>query len=113
TPPKPKASVWKTRSSSDIIVTPPTAAAGPRLSTSAKGKQPAITFKAKNEGTGTISGVPDVPTDDSEEEISWNSLDEEGDDNDDDKGDDDGDGEEVNDDDDADAQNDDAQDDDD
>nr|GEY46435.1 hypothetical protein [Tanacetum cinerariifolium] len=93
---KPKASVWKTRSSSDIIVTPPTAAAGPRLSTSAKGKQPAITFKAKNEGTGTISGVPDVPTDDSEEEISWNSLDEEGDDNDDDKGDDDGDGEEMN-----------------
>nr|GEZ58939.1 hypothetical protein [Tanacetum cinerariifolium] len=31
TPPKPKASVWKTRSSSDTIVTPPTAAAGPRL----------------------------------------------------------------------------------
>nr|GEV72541.1 hypothetical protein [Tanacetum cinerariifolium] len=99
TPPKPKASVWKTRSSSDIIVTPPTAAAGPRLSTSAKGKQPATTFKAKR--------VPDVPTDDSEEEISWNYLDEEGDDNDDDEGDDDGDGEEVNDDDDADAQDDD------
>nr|GFD28362.1 hypothetical protein [Tanacetum cinerariifolium] len=40
TPPKPKASVRKTRNSFDTIVTPPTAAAGPRLSTSAKGKQP-------------------------------------------------------------------------
>nr|GEW13008.1 retrovirus-related Pol polyprotein from transposon TNT 1-94 [Tanacetum cinerariifolium] len=38
TPPKPKASVWKTRSSSNTTVTPPTTAAGPRLSTSAKGK---------------------------------------------------------------------------
>nr|GEZ90489.1 hypothetical protein [Tanacetum cinerariifolium] len=37
TPPNPKASVRKTRSSSDITVTPPTAAAGPRLTTSAKG----------------------------------------------------------------------------
>nr|GFC31577.1 hypothetical protein [Tanacetum cinerariifolium] len=46
TPPKPKASVRKTKSSSDIIVTPPTAAAGPRLSTFAKGKQPATTSKA-------------------------------------------------------------------
>nr|GEX74610.1 hypothetical protein [Tanacetum cinerariifolium] len=101
TPPKPKASVWKTRSSYDTTVTPPTTAAGPRLSTSAKGKQPATTSKAKSlsalskvamteaqqlklatkrslqqthisqasssgtdEGTGTISGVPDVPTDD-------------------------------------------------
>nr|GEY70557.1 hypothetical protein [Tanacetum cinerariifolium] len=67
TPPKPKASVWKTRSSSDTTVTPLTTAAGPRL-------------------------VLDVPTDESEEEISWNSTDEEGDD----KG-DDGDDDEVND----------------
>nr|GFB26965.1 hypothetical protein [Tanacetum cinerariifolium] len=29
-PPKPKASVWRTRSSSDTSITPPTAAAGPR-----------------------------------------------------------------------------------
>nr|GFC36542.1 hypothetical protein [Tanacetum cinerariifolium] len=36
--PKPKASVQKTRSSSDTTVTPLTATAGPRLSTSAKGK---------------------------------------------------------------------------
>nr|GEX94327.1 hypothetical protein [Tanacetum cinerariifolium] len=48
TPPKTKASVWNTRSSSDITITPPTTAAGPRLSTSAKGKQPATTSKAKS-----------------------------------------------------------------
>nr|GEV37222.1 hypothetical protein [Tanacetum cinerariifolium] len=48
TPPKPKASIRKTRSSSDTTVTPPTAVAGPRLSTSAKGKQPATTSKAKS-----------------------------------------------------------------
>nr|GFA90575.1 hypothetical protein [Tanacetum cinerariifolium] len=36
TPPKPKASVRKTRSSSNTTVTPPTAAAGLRLSTSTK-----------------------------------------------------------------------------
>nr|GEY84378.1 hypothetical protein [Tanacetum cinerariifolium] len=83
TPPKPKASVRKTRSSSNTTVTPPTAAAGLRLSTFAKGKQPATTSKARNEGTGTIPGVPDVPTDESKEEISWKSTDKEGDDNDD------------------------------
>nr|GEU36152.1 hypothetical protein [Tanacetum cinerariifolium] len=33
-----------------------------------------------DEGTGSIPGVPDVPTDDSEEELSWNSTDKEGDD---------------------------------
>nr|GEU63877.1 hypothetical protein [Tanacetum cinerariifolium] len=43
-----KASVRKTRSSFDTTVTPLTAAAGPRLSTSAKGKQPAKTSKAKS-----------------------------------------------------------------
>nr|GFA45441.1 hypothetical protein [Tanacetum cinerariifolium] len=48
TPPKPKASIRKTRSSSDTTVTTPTAAAGTRLSTSAKGKQPATTSKAKS-----------------------------------------------------------------
>nr|GFD56037.1 hypothetical protein [Tanacetum cinerariifolium] len=38
-PPKPKASFRKTRSSFDITITPPTTATGPRLTTSAKGKQ--------------------------------------------------------------------------
>nr|GEU52240.1 hypothetical protein [Tanacetum cinerariifolium] len=44
-----------------------------------------------DEGTGFIPGVLDVPTDESEEEISWNSTDEEGDD-DEGKGDDGNDG---------------------
>nr|GEY96292.1 retrovirus-related Pol polyprotein from transposon TNT 1-94 [Tanacetum cinerariifolium] len=113
TPPKPKASVRKTRSSFDTTITPPTAAAGQRLTTSKKGKHAAKASKAKNEGTGTLPGVPDLPTDDSEEEISWNSTNEEGDDDkekdddgdngeegDGDDDDDDDNGEEVNDDDD-------------
>nr|GFB84991.1 hypothetical protein [Tanacetum cinerariifolium] len=33
-----------------------------------------------DEGTGSIPGVPDVPSDDSEKEISWNSSDDEDDD---------------------------------
>nr|GEV87385.1 hypothetical protein [Tanacetum cinerariifolium] len=138
TQPKTKASVQKMKSSSDTTVTPPLiASAGPRLSTSTKGKQPATTSKAKSlsallevvmteaqqlklatkrnlqqthifqasgfgidEGTGTIPGISDVPTDESKEEISWNSTDKEGDDDDDD--DDEGDdGEKGNDDDDA------------
>nr|GFA97042.1 hypothetical protein [Tanacetum cinerariifolium] len=48
TPPKPKASVWKTRSSSETTITPPTAAVGPRLTTSDKGKQAAKASKAKS-----------------------------------------------------------------
>nr|GEZ47270.1 hypothetical protein [Tanacetum cinerariifolium] len=68
-PPKPKASVQKTRSSFDTTITPPTGVVGPRLTTS-----------VKDEGTSSIPGVPDVPTDESEEELSWNSTGEEGDD---------------------------------
>nr|GFD16710.1 hypothetical protein [Tanacetum cinerariifolium] len=30
-----------------------------------------------DEGTGSRPGVPDVPSDDSEEELSWNSSDDE------------------------------------
>nr|GEW60605.1 hypothetical protein [Tanacetum cinerariifolium] len=116
-PPKTKASVRKTKSSSDTSITPPTAAAGTRLSTSAKGKQPAKASKAKiltvlskvamteaeqlklamkrslqqthisqasgsgaDEGTGIIPRVPDVPTEEFNDEISWKSSDEEDDD---------------------------------
>nr|GEW73726.1 hypothetical protein [Tanacetum cinerariifolium] len=116
-PPKPKASVRKTRSSSDTTITPPTVAAGPRLTTSQKGKQAAKASKAKSlsslsevamkeaqrlklvtkrslqqthisqaigsgadEGTGSIPGVPDVPTNEAEKELSWNSTEDEGDD---------------------------------
>nr|GEV83639.1 retrovirus-related Pol polyprotein from transposon TNT 1-94 [Tanacetum cinerariifolium] len=132
--PKPKASVKRTRSSSDTSITPPTAIASPRLTASAKGKQTAKASKAKSpsvlsevamteaqqlklvtkrsmqqthisqpsgsgvdEGTGSKPGVPDVLTDESEEELSWNSTDDEGDDN--EEKDDDGDEEDKGDDD--------------
>nr|GEW07275.1 hypothetical protein [Tanacetum cinerariifolium] len=70
-PPKTKASVRKMKSSFNTTITPPTAA-GTRLSTSAKGKQPAKASKEKR--------VPDVPTEESDEEISWKSSDEDDDD---------------------------------
>nr|GEW55185.1 hypothetical protein [Tanacetum cinerariifolium] len=123
-PPKTKASFRKTKSSFDTTITPPTVA-GTRLSTSAKGKQPAKASKAKSltvlfnvamteaeqiklamkrslqqthisqasglgtdEGTGIIPGVPDVPTEDSVEEISWKLSDDDDDDDVDEKSDD-------------------------
>nr|GEX96331.1 hypothetical protein [Tanacetum cinerariifolium] len=46
--PKPKASVRRTRSSYDTSITPPTAAASPRLTTSTKGKQTTKASKAKS-----------------------------------------------------------------
>nr|GEZ03374.1 hypothetical protein [Tanacetum cinerariifolium] len=79
-PPKTKASVRKTQISFDTTMPPPTTA-GTRLSTSVKGKQPAKSSKAKDEGTGIIPGVLDVPTYESYEEISWKSSDEDDDDN--------------------------------
>nr|GEW34239.1 hypothetical protein [Tanacetum cinerariifolium] len=42
-----------------------------------------------DEGTGSIPGVPDVPTDESEKELSWNSTDDKGDDDEGKDGDDD------------------------
>nr|GEZ28725.1 hypothetical protein [Tanacetum cinerariifolium] len=45
---KPKASVKRTRSSSDTSITPHTAAASPRLTTSAKAKQTAKASKANS-----------------------------------------------------------------
>nr|GEX22180.1 hypothetical protein [Tanacetum cinerariifolium] len=120
-PPKTKASVRKTQSSFDTTITPPMAA-GTRLLTSAKGKQPAKSSKAKglfvlfevsmteakqielatkrslqqthisqasgsgaDEGTGILLGVLNVPTDESDEEISWKSSDKDDDDEVDDK----------------------------
>nr|GEX09818.1 hypothetical protein [Tanacetum cinerariifolium] len=79
TSPKKKASVRKTQSSSDSTMPPPTAT-GTRLSTLAKRKQPAKSSKAKDKGTSIIPGVPNVPTDESDEEISWKSSDEDDDD---------------------------------
>nr|GEV46220.1 reverse transcriptase domain-containing protein [Tanacetum cinerariifolium] len=82
--PNPKASARRKKGGSDSSTTPPTAvasprpittvAAAPRLTAAAKEKQPA---RATNEGTGSKPAVPDVPSDDSEEEISWNSSDDE------------------------------------
>nr|GFD37090.1 hypothetical protein [Tanacetum cinerariifolium] len=122
-----KASVRRTKSSSDTSITPPTAAASPRLTASAKGKQTTIASKAKSlsalsepsgsgvdEGTGSKPGVPNVPTDESEEELSWNSTEDEDDDNeekddDDNEEDEDDDGEEGNGDDDDDDEDDDGE----
>nr|GEU80669.1 hypothetical protein [Tanacetum cinerariifolium] len=94
TGPKPKVSVRRTRSGYDTSITPPTAAASPKLTASIKDKQTAKASKAKSlyalsepsgsgadEGTGSKPGVPDVPTDEPKEELSWNSTDDEGDDN--------------------------------
>nr|GFA06162.1 hypothetical protein [Tanacetum cinerariifolium] len=90
--PKPKASVRRDRSSSDTSITPLTTAASQRLTASVKGKQTATASEAKSlsalsepsglgadEGTGLIPGVPDVPTDESEKELSWKSTDDKGD----------------------------------
>ncbi|GJT94572.1 hypothetical protein Tco_1090090 [Tanacetum coccineum] len=116
-PPKTKESVKKKQTGSDKTKTPLTAK-GKRLKTSAmaakpsKKKQPAKTSKAKDEGTGNIPGVLDVPTYASnDEKISWKSSDEEDDDEVAMRGDDDNDAD--NQDDDDDDQNDDNDDDDD
>nr|GEV05885.1 hypothetical protein [Tanacetum cinerariifolium] len=93
-PPKPKVSIRKTRSSSDTTITPPTTTA--------------------DEGSCSIPGVPDVPTDESEEELSWNSTEDEGKDgdgDDDDNGDDGEEGDGDDDDDDQEVERDDDKDD--
>nr|GEW35273.1 hypothetical protein [Tanacetum cinerariifolium] len=105
-PPKTKASVKKTKSSFDTTITHPTTV-GTRLSTSAKGKQHSKSSKAKDEGTGIIPGVPNVPTNESDEEISWKSSDEDDGDEVDERSDDQNDDDDQDDDD----QNDDDQDD--
>nr|GEU39574.1 putative ribonuclease H-like domain-containing protein [Tanacetum cinerariifolium] len=91
--PKPKASARRKRSGFDTSITPPTAtvtpkptvAATPRLTATAKGKQPAKATKAKSPSAllevqmkELVLGVTDVPTDESDEELSWNSSDDEG-----------------------------------
>nr|GEY13028.1 hypothetical protein [Tanacetum cinerariifolium] len=99
TPPKTKARVWKTKSSFDTTVTPPlTAAIGIRLFTSAKGKQPATTSKAKSL-TAFLESDEEGDDDDDEEEGDDVDDDEEGNDDDDqEEGDDEDDQEEGSDD---------------
>nr|GEZ19082.1 hypothetical protein [Tanacetum cinerariifolium] len=70
-PPKMKASVRKTQSSSNTTMPPPMTA-DTRLLTSAKRKQSIKSSNAKE--------VPDVLTDESDEEISWKSSDKDDDD---------------------------------
>nr|GEZ46757.1 hypothetical protein [Tanacetum cinerariifolium] len=115
--PKPKASARKKKGESASSTNPPTPTptttveSAPRLSATAKGKQPSrattptepidverteaeqlkIVLKKSrqethisqqrgsgtDEGTGSKPGVPDVPSDDSEEELSWKCFDDE------------------------------------
>nr|GEW21795.1 uncharacterized mitochondrial protein AtMg00810-like [Tanacetum cinerariifolium] len=106
--PKPKASAKRKRSGSDTSITPQTVVVTPKLTAAAKGKQPAKATKAKSlsalsesggsgtdEGTGSKPGVSDVPTDESEEELSWNSSDDEGEEDADERDDDDEETQEV------------------
>nr|GEY19717.1 hypothetical protein [Tanacetum cinerariifolium] len=82
------------RSGSDTSITPPTdtitpkptVTVSPRLTAAAKGKQTTKSLSTPSEpggsgtdeGTGSKPGVLDVPTDELEEELSWNSFDDEG-----------------------------------
>nr|GEW18268.1 integrase, catalytic region, zinc finger, CCHC-type, peptidase aspartic, catalytic [Tanacetum cinerariifolium] len=64
--PKPKASARRKRSDSDTSIAPLTAT--PTLKPTSGGS-------GTDEGTGSKPGVLNVPTDESEEELSWNSRD--------------------------------------
>nr|GEW92357.1 hypothetical protein [Tanacetum cinerariifolium] len=89
-PPKTKASVRKTKSSFDTTITPPTAEQM-KLATKKSLQQTHISQvsgSGADKGTSTIPWVHDVPTDASDEEISWKSSDEEDDDEGDERSDD-------------------------
>nr|GEW23658.1 hypothetical protein [Tanacetum cinerariifolium] len=82
--PKPKKSARRKRSGSDTSITPPTAIT--TLTRTLKivlrrSRQEShisqLGGSSIDEGTGSKPGVPDVPSNDSEEEISWNSSDDE------------------------------------
>nr|GEX80502.1 hypothetical protein [Tanacetum cinerariifolium] len=68
--PKPKASARRKRSGSDTSITPSTPITTPTTTIAPGGF-------GTDKGTGSKPGVPDVPSNDSEEEISWNSSDDE------------------------------------
>nr|GFB67037.1 putative ribonuclease H-like domain-containing protein [Tanacetum cinerariifolium] len=67
---QPKASARKKKGDSASSTTTPT----PTPTTTAE-STPRLSASAKGEGTGSKPGVPDVPSDDSEEELSWKSSD--------------------------------------
>nr|GFA29368.1 hypothetical protein [Tanacetum cinerariifolium] len=64
--PKPKASARKKKGDSASSTTPST----PTPTTTVV-SAPRLSATTKDEGTGSRPGVPDVPSDDSEEELSW------------------------------------------
>nr|GFC31973.1 hypothetical protein [Tanacetum cinerariifolium] len=66
--PKSKASVRRTRSSSDTSITPPTTASSPRLTASAKGKQTAKASKTKSDDDNADQEVVRDDDKDDEEE---------------------------------------------
>nr|GFA27905.1 hypothetical protein [Tanacetum cinerariifolium] len=66
--PKPKASARKKKGGSALSTPPPTPIATPT---------PTTTVVAALRLSAAAKGVPDVPSDDSEEELSWNSSDDE------------------------------------
>nr|GFB03745.1 hypothetical protein [Tanacetum cinerariifolium] len=70
--PKPKASAIKKKGDSASSTTPPT----PTPTTTVMAA-PRLSATAKDERTGSRPGVSDVPSDDLEEELSWNSSDDE------------------------------------
>nr|GEZ74615.1 hypothetical protein [Tanacetum cinerariifolium] len=74
--PKPKASARKKKSGYASSTTPPTPIATPTPTTTIVAA-PRLSAAAKNEGTGSRPEVPDVPSDDSGEELSWNYSDDE------------------------------------
>nr|GEY03845.1 copia protein [Tanacetum cinerariifolium] len=76
--PKPKASARKKRSGSDTSITPPNAITTPTTTVVVTLRLTAtLGGSGTYEGTGSKPGVPDVPSDYSKEEISWNSSNDE------------------------------------
>nr|GFD34874.1 hypothetical protein [Tanacetum cinerariifolium] len=68
--PKPKASARKKKGDSASFTTPPTPTPKTTVISQQRGS-------GTDEGTGSRPGVPDVPSDDSKKELSWNSSDDE------------------------------------
>nr|GFA66021.1 hypothetical protein [Tanacetum cinerariifolium] len=73
---KPKASARKKKGGSASFTPPPTPIATPTPTTTVVAA-PRLSAAAKDEGTGSRPGILDVPSVDSEEELSWNSSDDE------------------------------------
>nr|GFA39984.1 hypothetical protein [Tanacetum cinerariifolium] len=69
-----QAQLLKKRGDSDTSLTPPIVTPTPTTTTA---PVPRLSIAAKDEGTGSRLGVLDVPSDDSEEKLSWNSFDDE------------------------------------